>query len=403
MSPTDGISRPRYESPFQRTTSLLAGSSPGKPPIDLGVGEPRHPIPPFVGPVLAAHVGDFGRYPPIRGTDAFRKSVADWADRRFGLGGMIDPATMVLPLNGSREGLFHAAIAARRYLDKPTNRPVVLLPNPFYQAYSAGADVAGCEIVTIAPAGTHTAIPDLTPLRGDLLERTVAIYIASPANPQGTTATLDDWLRIFTLARRFRFFVFADECYSELYRTSGMAPTGALEAAKETGSLDLLVSFNSLSKRSNLPGLRVGYAIGDPAFLTEWTKFRNMAAPQVPLPLQAVAAAALEDELHVIENRGLYDQKYAAAEKRIGRWFPNLTPKGGFFLWLDVSSYGDGELVARALWRLQGLRVIPGGYLCTAGPDGVNPGTGFIRLALVDDLDLTITALDRIAEFFGAA
>lgn len=400
-NPNAAVPRPALVSPFQRLARLIEGVSPGASPIDLGVGEPRHPMPAFVAPVITEAMAGFGRYPAIRGTDQFRAAVAAWLDRRYGLDGWIDPATMVLPLNGSREGLFFAALGAMQRGEKVVERPAVLIPNPFYFAYAAGAEAIGAEAVTIGPASDTTALPDLGALDPALLDRTIALYVASPANPQGTIASKADWRRLIEIARAHKIWVFADECYSELYREGAPPPAGALEAAKETGSLDRVVVFNSLSKRSNLAGLRCGFAAGDPAFISPWTSLRNIAAPQVPLPVQAVGAAAYADEAHVAENRRLYDAKFARAESLLGPIFGPVTPAAGFFLWLDVARFGGGEAAAQHLWRSVGIRAVPGGYLAAASPEAVNPGADRLRLALVDDASLTETALGRLAEAFS--
>lgn len=391
-------------SPFQRLATLLAGVPAGREPtISLTVGEPRHPVPEFVAPVLAANIGGFGQYPQARGTDAFRAAVAGWLERRYGLAGQIDPASMVLPLNGSREGLFYAAIQARADADARGSghgRPAILLPNPFYQTYAAAAVAAGCEPVLVA-AGPETGfLPDIAALPGDLLRRAIGCYYASPANPQGAVADRATLARLIELARAHDFLLFADECYSEIYRGEA-APAGALEVAATTGSFDRVIAFNSLSKRSNLPGLRCGFAAGDPDFLRRWHDLRNMAAPQVPNPVQAVAVAAYGDEAHVAENRRLYDAKYAVAAEVLGQRFGFAIPAGGFFLWLDVGALGGGEAVAVRLWQEAGLRVIPGGYLAATGADGRNPGQDYIRLALVDGLALTREALTRLVETVG--
>ena len=390
-----------FVSPFQRLADLLAPIQPGRAPINLTVGEPRHPVPGFVGPVLAREIDGFGRYPAIKGTDAFRKAVVDWLGRRYGVAGLVDVEHGVLPLNGSREGLFFAALEAKRRSKKATDRPAILLPNPFYQAYAAGAVAAGCEAVMI-DAGPETGfLPDLDSLPGELVDRTIALYYASPANPQGAVASRADWRRLIERARAHDFMLFADECYSEIYRGEA-APAGVLEAAAELGGdLARVVTFNSLSKRSNLPGLRCGFAAGDPDFLKSWVGFRNMAAPQVPGPVQAVAVAAFADEAHVIENRRLYDAKFAAAERLMAGRYGHFTPAGGFFLWLDVAGLGGGEAVAVRLWREAGVRTVPGGYLCGTGTGGGNPGEAYLRIAMVESPALTEEALGRIVETLG--
>jgi aspartate/methionine/tyrosine aminotransferase len=390
--------RPEIASPFQRLAGLLAGRPAGRPPIDLTIGEPRHPVPSFVAGVLADTISDFGRYPPIRGTAAFRDAVASWLERRYGLVAPIDRDKGVLPLNGSREGLFSAAIhAVRTATGAKARRPAILLPNPFYAVYAAGAEAAGAEPVML-PAGPGTGfLPDVRAAGRDLLDRTVAVYFASPANPQGAVAGIDLWRDLVTAAREHGFMLFADECYSEIWR--GNPPPGVLEAADSLGAgTHGVVAFNSLSKRSNLPGLRCGFAAGDPAFLDGWATFRNVAAPQVPLPVQAVAVAAFGEETHVAANRALYDAKFAAVERILAGRFGPVTPPGGFFLWLDVARFGGGEAVARRLWDEAGVRVLPGAYLATDGADGRNPGADYIRIAMVEAPERTDDALTRLSE-----
>ncbi len=388
-----------FQSPFARLTQLLSAVPAGRSAINMTVGEPSHPVPAFVGTEMARHIADFGRYPAIRGTDAFRSAVADWSERRFGLDALsIDRADGVLPLNGSRDGLFTAAVEAVRR-KQVHGRPVILMPNPFYQVYAAAAEVAGAEVVML-DAGPETGfLPNLAQLRPDILARTVAIYYASPANPQGAVAKASQWADVITLARGYGFMVFADECYSEIYRRS--APVGALKVAQDLGfGFDKVVAFNSLSKRSNVPGLRCGFAVGDPSFLRGWATSRNVYGPQVPMPVQAVAEAALADESHVVANRALYNAKYQAAQSQLGPIFGDVTPEGGFFLWLDVARFGGGEAVAKGLWQEAGVRIVPGGYLAIGDP-ARNPGAGFIRVAMVASLDATLEAMDRMAQYFG--
>lgn len=386
-------------SPFQRLGRLIAGVEPGRLPIDVSVGEPRHPVPSFVGPVLSDALADFVRYPPIKGTPQFRAAVAVWAEKRFGLpGGAIDRDDGVLPLNGSREGLFHATLTAVRLAgDTKGPRPAILLPNPFYAVYAAAAEAAGAEPVLVSARREDGFLPCFDRLPADLLARTVAAFHASPANPQGAVADLARLKGLVRLARDYGFLLFSDECYSEIWR--GRAPEGVLSAAFETsGDFGGVIAFNSLSKRSNLAGARCGFAIGDPAFLKAWAALRNVTAPQVPMPIQAVAVAALADEAHVVENRRLYDLKYAVADEILGDRFPGLVPPGGFFLWLDVGRWGGGEVVAARLWKEVGVRVVPGGYLSAIDSDGINPGAGFIRIAMVESLETSREALSRLSE-----
>ena len=384
-------------SPFVRLTELIAGIEPGKPPINLSVGEPQHPVPSFVGPTLAAHVADFGRYPANKGIEPFRRAVAEWLGRRYKLKRPIDPEHEVLVLNGTREGLFLAAIAARRWVAPRAGKPVMLIPNPFYAAYAAGALAADCEPVYLPATRKSQFLPDLDVLDDALLARTVACYIASPSNPQGAVADRAYLDKLAALARRFGFLVFADECYCEIY--SEHAPPGMLEASGP--DFANVVVFHSLSKRSNLPGLRVGFAAGDRRFLGSYLELRNVAAPQVPTPAQYVAIAAYGDEAHVQENRTLYSAKFDLADQIIGDRYGYERPDGGFFLWLDVSKQGGSEAVTKRLWAEAGVRVVPGRYLARNQTDGSNPGADYIRVAMVQDKAATAEALHRLVAVLG--
>jgi aspartate/methionine/tyrosine aminotransferase len=385
-------------SPFVRLHELLDGLKPGKPVINLSVGEPQHPIPPFVGPVLAAHLNEFGRYPANKGIEEFRRAAAAWLGKRYKLTRPLDPESEVLVLNGTREGLFLGAIAAKRFVARRAGKPAILLPNPFYAAYAAGAAAADCEPVYLPTTRQSGFLPDLDALTDELLARTVAFYLASPSNPQGAVADLAYLTRLSALARRFGFLVFADECYCEIY-LNGQAPHGMLEASGP--DFANVVVFHSLSKRSNLPGLRVGFAAGDRRFLARFLELRNVAAPQVPTPAQHVAIAAYGDETHVDKNRALYVAKFNLADQIVGDRYGYRRPAGGFFLWLDVSAQGGDEAVTKKLWREAGLRVIPGHYLARDGADGRNPGAGYIRVALVHDQETTAEALHRLVAVLG--
>src|SRR5499427_4737014 len=390
-------------SPFVRLRELLGDTPPGKPAISLAVGEPQHAVPSFVGPVVAQHIAEFGRYPMNKGLDEFCQAAAAWLGRRFALPRPLDPAPELLVLNSSREGLFLGAMAAMRWAEgRPGSaakrgRPAMLIPNPFYAAYSAGAVAANCEPVYLPATAKTGFLPDLDVLSEELLGRTVAFFIASPANPQGAVADFDYLKRVVALARRFGFLVFSDECYSEIY--TRRAPAGMLEAAGP--DFANVVEFQSLSKRSNLPGLRIGFAAGDRQFLARFLELRNVSAPQVPMPMQRVAIAAYGDEVHVEHNRRLYAQKFDLADQIIGDRYGYRRPAGGFFLWLDVSAQGGDEAVALRLWREAGLRVVPGRYLARDQADGSNPGLGYIRVAMVQDQDTTAQALHRLVAVLG--
>src|SRR5471032_1356732 len=326
-------------SPFARLTELLAPYQPGKPLITLSLGEPQHPVPTFVGPVLAKHIADFGRYPIAKGIEPFRRAAAAWLASRFELPRPIDPETELLVLNGSRDGLFFAALTAVRYVGGRKGRPAILVPNPFYPAYGAGARAAACDTIYLPTTPANGFLPDLDALDAATLARTVAIYIASPANPQGAVASRDYFTRLKTLADRHGFMILSDECYSEIYTQT--APGSMLESAGP--DFTNVVAFQSLSKRSNLPGMRVGFAAGDKKFLSLFHELRNVAAPQVPVPLQHVAIAAYSDEAHVEENRRLYRIKFDLADQILGNRYGYVRPAGGFCVWLDVSAHGGDE------------------------------------------------------------
>jgi aspartate/methionine/tyrosine aminotransferase len=379
-------------SSFARLAELLAGVAPGKPAINLAAGEPQHPIPSFVGPVIAAHLEKFGRYPNSKGTEKFRHAAAGWLGRRYRLKRPVNVENEIVVLSGTREGLFLAAIAAKQWVRPRKGRPAILIPNPFYAPYAAAAIAAGCETVYLAATPATGFLPDLEVLDDELLARTVAIYLSSPANPQGSVADLAYLAKLAALARRFGFVVFSDECYSEIYWKQ--QPTGILEAAGP--GYANVVSFHSISKRSSMPGLRVGFAAGDRGFITSYMDLRNVSAPLVPMPLQEVAVAAFTDETHVEENRSLYAAKFDLADQIVGDRFGYRRPAGGFYLWLNVATHGGGEPVTVRLWREAGICVLPGGYMASDHIDGTNPGADYIRVALVHDKETTANALHRL-------
>ncbi len=397
MSSGQTVSRATAESersPFARLTELLAPHKPAKPLITMSLGEPQHPLPAFVGPVLAQHLPDFGRYPMAKGIEPFRRAASNWLAKRFSLPRAADPESEILVLNGSREGLFFAAIAAARYVKDRNGPPAILMPNPFYPAYGAGAKAAGCEPIFLPTTLANGFLPDLDALDEATLARTVAMFIASPANPQGAVASKEYFSKLHRLAERFGFIILADECYSEIYTRD--APGSMLEHAGP--NFKNVVAFQSLSKRSNLAGMRVGFAAGDARFLEAYHELRNVAAPQVPVPLQHVAIAAYSDETHVEENRRLYRIKFDLADQILGGRFGYIRPAGGFCLWLDVSAHGGDEAATLTLYKDAGVRVVPGSYLARAQADNSNPGAGYIRLAMVQDADTTAEALHRLVQ-----
>jgi len=382
-------------SPFTQLRRLLDGIPSGhERPIDLTVGEPHEAMPPFVVEKLAEAAADYGRYPPIRGTPELRAAIAAWAGRRYGPTVKLDPRREILPLNGSREGLFLAALSAAGR--KRTGRPAVLMCNPYYSAYIGGALAIDAEPVYLNATAATGHLPELEQTASDtaLLQRTVALYLCSPANPQGAVASPAYLARALQLARAHHFLLFCDECYSEIY--SDDPPPGALQVAAATQErFGNLIVFNSLSKRSNLPGLRSGFCAGDADFLETFAELRNMVAPQVPGPVQHASAGVWSDEAHVAANRQAYRGKYDVCDRILAGRYGYRRPAGGFFLWLDVSNFGGGSDAAVTLWQRAGVKVVPGAFLAQAGRDGTNPGANYVRLALVHDAATVGEALER--------
>ncbi len=375
---------------------LLGSEPPGAPPIDMTIGEPRHGFPAFAAGIVTQNWPLFGKYPPIGGITELTSSIAAWIERRYTLpAGTVRADRHVLPLCGTREGLVSAlAIAiARRGL----SNPAVLMPNPFYQAYYAAALTSRIEPVLLAAGAGTGFLPDLDALEPALLNRTAAIYLASPANPQGAIAPEGYLERLIALAHAHGFYVFSDECYSEIYQEA--PPPGILQVAARMGGFERVLAFNSLSKRSNAPGLRSGFIAGDASFIEDYVRYRNVASPQVPLPVQHASAALWADEAHVEASRALYREKFAAALEMLGAMPGYYQPAGGFFLWFDLSNSGGGEEAAKTIWKGYGVKILPGAYLAQPDAYGVNPAEGYARLALVDPPGVTREALDRLASF----
>lgn len=384
--------------PFTRLNALLEGIPPGGPPLSLALGEPQMAPPPMLADTLARHAADWGKYPLATGTAAFRQAVADWLGRRFALpAGLIDPHRHVIPAAGSREALFHIALATVPEAGRG-RRPAVLMPNPFYHVYAGAAAVAGGEPVFL-PARRETGfLPEPEAVPAALLGRTALAYVNSPSNPQGAVADpgyLQRWIR---LGRRYGFVVAFDECYSEIWLDR--PPPGALAAAAALGGdLAGILVFHSLSKRSGVPGLRSGFTAGDPVLLHRIAQLVNYGGVAPPLPVLAASAALWADEAHVEAGRARYRECFAVAERLLGPRFGARRPGGGFFLWLPV---GDGEVAARRLWAAAGLRVLPGAYMARPDASGANPGQPYIRIALVHEPATLAAALARLAETLAA-
>ncbi|MEM9708290.1 MAG: aminotransferase class I/II-fold pyridoxal phosphate-dependent enzyme [Pseudomonadota bacterium] len=371
---------------FPRLRALLDGHGPGGDVVQMTIGEPRHAFPPAILEAIAAHGHEFSRYPPNEGTPELLEAIAAWLYRRYGV--TVDPQSQIMALNGTREGLFNAAIALCPEA-KARARPAVLIPNPFYQVYAVAALTVGAEPIYV-PATRETGfLPDFAALPADLLDRVAVAYLCSPSNPQGAVADKAYWDALLALAERHDFIVFADECYSEVWRH--FPPPGALEAG---GDPERVVAFHSLSKRSNLPGLRSGFVASGPKNIARIRQLRAYAGAPLPLPLQRAAEAAWADEAHVDESRDRYRAKYDIADGVFDGVDGCAAPEAGFFLWLPVE---DGEAATIKLWTETGVRVLPGAYLAR-DTDAGNPGKPYIRVALVTPEDETERGLTKIRD-----
>ena len=359
---------------FPRLRKLLDAHAPGGPVLHMSIGEPRHPMPDFVAPILAANVQGFNSYPPNDGAPDLLAAISGWIKRRYGADVAED---RLMVLNGTREGLFNAALAVAPER-KNGQTPLILMPNPFYQVYAVAAVTTGAEPIFVPATAQTGFLPDYASLPPDLLDRVTIAYLCSPANPQGAVASRDHWKTLLALAEKHDFVIFADECYSEIWRNA--PPPGILDVATEMGAdPERVFAFHSLSKRSNLPGLRSGIVAGGAKGIAESRKLRAFAGAPLPQPIQAVSQRAWEDEAHVVANRALYQDKFAAAAQIFSGLQGFCLPEGGFFLWLPVD---DGEAAALKLWRETGVRVLPGAYL-SRDVGGQNPGKSYVRVALV--------------------
>ncbi len=375
---------------WPRLRALLDAHDGGGTPIHMTIGEPKHAFPAWVTDKIVENAAGFNSYPPNDGSPELRGAIAGWIARRYGV--EMDADTQIMALNGTREGLYNAIIALSPEA-KNGQRPAVLMPNPFYQVYMIAAISGGADPIMVPATAETGHLPDFTSLPTDVLDRTTAAYICSPANPQGAVADRAYWAALIALAEKHDFLIFADECYSEIYRDT--PPVGALQVAQEVGAdLNRVVIFHSLSKRSNLPGLRSGFVAGGTETIREIKLLRNYAGAPLPLPLQQAAAAVWADEAHVEQNRALYVEKYHIADRILGNVAGYVSPQAGFFLWLPVE---DDEAAALKLWRETGVRVLPGSYLAQ-NVNGENPGKTYIRVALVAPKDETTRGLQAIRD-----
>ncbi|MDU8943799.1 aminotransferase class I/II-fold pyridoxal phosphate-dependent enzyme [Ovoidimarina sediminis] len=359
---------------FPRLRALLGETPPGGDVIAMSIGEPKHPFPNWVGEVIAEHIAEFGMYPPNDGSEELLGAISGWIGRRFG----VDVGTnRIMVLNGTREGLFNAVLALCPE-QKNGARPKVLVPNPFYQVYAVGALAAGAEPVYVPAIAANGFLPDYRSLPADVLDQAAIAFICSPSNPQGAVADEAYLADLLDLAEQHDFRIFADECYSEIYRDT--PPPGLLEVGKKVGAdPERIAVFHSLSKRSNMPGLRSGFVATGPAAMVQLRRLRAYAGAPLPLPLQRVAERLWADEAHVAENRAAYVRKYDVADRVLSGIQGCGAPDAGFFLWLPVE---DGEAATVKLWRERGVRTLPGAYL-SRSENGQNPGAGYIRAAMV--------------------
>jgi aspartate/methionine/tyrosine aminotransferase len=375
---------------WPRLRGLLDPHPGGGEVLNLTIGEPRHAWPAFVTHLVAANDAGFGKYPPNDGTPELLEAIAAWIGRRYGV--QLPADSGVMALNGTREGLYNAAMALCPET-KGGRKPVILVPNPFYPVYAVAALSVGAEPVYMPTTRETGFLPDFSALDTETLDRTAIAYVCSPSNPQGAVASPDYWRDLLALAEKHDFLIFADECYSEVYRDT--PPMGALEAAAKFGAdPERVLIFHSLSKRSNLPGLRAGFVAGGPECIARMKQLRAYAGAPLPLPLMRAAEAAWADEKHVEESRARYVAKYDIADRVFEGIDGCSAPQAGFFLWLPVA---DGEAAAVKLWTETGVRVLPGGYLAR-DVNGENPGKGYIRVAMVAEEQEMQRGLERLRD-----
>lgn len=376
--------------PFERLSVLLRGITPpaGCAPVNLSIGEPKHPTPEWIPQTWLAHAAGLAQYPVTRGTNALREAIRAWLVQRFQLpAAALDSAQHILPTHGSRESLFAAAQAL---LDR--TRPAgVAMPNPFYQIYEGAALLAGGTPYYLNTTAATHFLADFAAVPAQVWQDCQLLYLCSPGNPTGAVLSQAQLTELIALAQQHDFILLADECYSELYYPENSPPCGLLQAAWAAGYTDFArcLVFHSLSKRSNAPGLRSGFVAGDARLIAALHRYRTYHGCALPPPTQAASAAAWSDETHVQQNRALYQAKYATVCPLLG--VPQ--PAGGFYLWLAVP--GDDAAFARQLYAEHGVTVLPGSFLSRTA-HGINPGAGYVRLALVAPLTDCISAAQRI-------
>lgn len=384
--------------PFERLRQLFAGVTPPASlrPISLGIGEPRHDTPAFIKTSLTENLAGLANYPATAGDIRLRQACSDWMQRRYGL--KVDAATQILPVNGSREALFSFA---QTVIDPTQPGATVLCPNPFYQIYEGATLLAGAQPYFVPSDPARNFAVDWDSVPADVWSKTQLMFVCSPGNPTGAVMPLDEWKKLFALSDRYGFVIASDECYSEIYFRDE-APLGGLEAAEQLGRTDFrnLVAFTSLSKRSNVPGLRSGFVAGDAALLKAFLLYRTYHGGAMGLPIQYASMAAWSDEAHVEHNRALYKEKFAAVMPILAPVMDVHLPDAGFYLWPRIpDALGMSETeFARALFAQQHVTVLPGSYLAR-NAHGHNPGAQRVRLALVAETAECVEAAQRIAHF----
>jgi len=383
--------------PFERLAKLKAGATPpaGLSHIAMSIGEPKHPTPPFIVEALRASLGELGSYPATAGLPELRAACGGWLERRFRLpAASVDPATMVLPVNGTREALF----AFTQSVVDPRADAAVLMPNPFYQIYEGAALLAGAEPAFIDTTAATRFIPDLDAVPDSLWRRCQLLFLCSPGNPAGAVLTRRYLEHALELAERYDFVIAADECYADLYFDEANPPPSLLEAAVASGrsKFERCIVFHSLSKRSSVPGLRSGFVAGDPALVARFLLYRTYHGSAMPQPTQRASIAAWSEDAHATANRALYREKYRRVLPILAPLLDVTQPDGGFYLWPDVGA--DDEIFVRELFAQQNITLLPGSYLAREGGGG-NPGRGRVRISLVAPIDECVEAAQRIRRF----
>ena len=381
--------------PFQRLRNLLQGVPPAADftPINLSIGEPKHATPALIRDALLQHLDGLSHYPATQGSDDLRQAIARWLEQRYRIP-QINPQTQVLPVSGSREALFAFAQAV---IDR-AREPIIIAPNPFYQIYEGAAVLAGATPYYLNTLPSNGFRMDFAGVPQDVLRRTQLVYVCSPGNPTGKVMALEDWRELFALSTRYGFVIAADECYSEVYFDEARPPLGALDAAQQLGLKDFanLVVFGSLSKRSNVPGMRSGFVAGDAQILEKFLLYRTYHGCAMSPMVQSASQAAWQDEAHVIENRRLYRLKFAAFQSALTGSLPLQMPDAAFYFWAQTPV--DDTEFALALHRDYNVTVLPGRFLAREA-HGVNPGANFVRIALVASEAECLEAAQRIKQF----